>query len=245
MRIFSFIQWYHFGFLFISIALLGFGLSGLFIEIVFRFGSKRNRFKINSWAISLSSSVSMLLGYLVLNYVQFDSFAFFWNMKQVFILLLYYVVLAVPFFLVGLCVGYAMFKKPAWTGRIYFYNMSGSAVGAILPLLLIARIGAERTVFLTAALAVVASAMYRASDLIDSTRRRMNLSNVLRFGASGVLLVFFVLLMVFTPQEVMAIPNQYKSLTQARKYPDSSVVDFLTGFCDAEFWRNQSLYVQG
>jgi hypothetical protein len=229
MRIFSFIQWYHFGFLFISIALLGFGLSGLFIEIVFRFGSNRNRLKINSWAISLSSSASMLMGYLILNYVQFDSFAFFWSMKQVFILLLYYVVLAVPFFLVGLCVGYAMFKKPAWTGRIYFYNMSGSAVGAILPLLLIARIGAERTVFLTAALAVVASAMYRASDLIDSTRRRLNLSNVLRFGASGVLLVFFMLLMVFTPQEVMARPNQYKSLTQARKYPDSSVMDFFWG----------------
>lgn len=229
IRIFSFIQWYHYGFLFISIALLGFGLSGLFIEIIFRFGSNRNRFKINSWAISLSSSVSMLLGYLVLNYVQFDSFAFFWSTKQVFILLLYYVVLTVPFFLVGLCVGYAMFKKPAWTGRIYFYNMSGSAAGALLPLLLVARIGAERTVFLTAVLAVVASLIYRTSDIIDSTRRRLNLNNVLRFGASGVLLMFFVLLMVYTPQEVMARPNQYKSLMQVRKYPDSSVVDSFWG----------------
>ncbi|MCL5985390.1 MAG: hypothetical protein M1371_02350 [Actinobacteria bacterium] len=229
MRIFSFIQWYHFGFLFISIALLGFGFSGLFIEIIFRLGNNRNRFKINSWAISLSSSASMLAGYLVLNYVQFDSFAFFWSMKQVFILLLYYVVLAVPFFLVGLCVGYAMFKKPAWISRIYFYNMSGSAIGALLPLLLISQIGAERTIFLTAALAAIASAMYRASDLIDSTRRRLNLNNILRFGASGMLLVFFALLMAFTPQEVMARPNQYKSLAQVLKYPDSSVMDFFWG----------------
>ena len=229
MRIFSFIQWNNFGFLFISIALLGFGLSGSFIETASRIRSNRNRLKVNSWAVSLSCSVSMLAGYLIIDYIQFDSVAFFWSAKQVFVLLLYYVVLAIPFFLTGLCVGYAMLKKPSWTSRIYFYNMSGSAIGALLPLLLVARIGAERTIFLTALLAAVASVIYRTSDLIDSTRRRLNLNNVLRFGASGALLVFFGLLMAFTPHEFEVKPNQYKGLTQVLNYPDSRIVDFFWG----------------
>src|SRR5512138_536278 len=69
IRVLSVSLWYHFAFMIISIALLGFGISGVTIVI----SEKINRSKINNF-LSLTStlySISILICFVIINKIPF------------------------------------------------------------------------------------------------------------------------------------------------------------------------------
>src|SRR5574341_564023 len=115
-RVFSIAQFYHFAFLVVSLALLGFGASGSLLALWPRLRERA----FHPW-YALGFGVTALLAYLFVNYLPFNLLA-----------------LAVPFVFVGALVGALLSTGASEAGRIYGANLLGSALGAVLPPAIIA-----------------------------------------------------------------------------------------------------------
>ena len=91
-RRFSVAQFYHFAFLVVSLALLGFGASGSLL-------AAWPRLRGASWrpVYALAFGPATVLAYFVLNRWSFDSYAIAWDRTQVWRLLANLVFLAIPF----------------------------------------------------------------------------------------------------------------------------------------------------
>ena len=110
-RVFSIAEWYHFAFMVVSLALLGFGASGSFLSLFPRLLEK----KLNHLLVVFAAlfSVGCLSGYLIINSIPFDSYRMAWESHQLLYLLIYYLSLSVPFFFTGLTLGIALSKTPS------------------------------------------------------------------------------------------------------------------------------------
>ena len=154
-RLFSVAQFYHFAFLIVSIALLGFGTSGTFLTLRPNFGRENPTQRLG--VLSLLASIAMLGSYLLFNHLPFDSFNIAWDKKQFFILSLHYFVLALPFFFSGLAVGMLLSTHPHQAGLTYGTNLLGSALGCGLALVVPTLVDGEGSVLIASALAAAAA----------------------------------------------------------------------------------------
>ena len=128
-RIFSVTMWYHFAFMIVSIALFGFGASGAFLTI-FRGILKKDKNKVAMFLTSILSIV-IILSMLIISRVPLDLFQISDNPLNLFKMFLYYLILAIPFFMSGLYSVYLFSIFPEKTGKIYFLNLVGSGIGCI------------------------------------------------------------------------------------------------------------------
>ena len=129
-RVFSVAQWYHFAFMVVSLALLGFGASGSLLSLFPRLVKKQlNRLLAVCAALF---SLSCLGSYLLVNSIPFDSYRVAWESRQLLYLAVYYLSLAVPFLFTGLALGAALSKMPSQAGKLYSFNMLGSGLGCLL-----------------------------------------------------------------------------------------------------------------
>jgi hypothetical protein len=131
-RLFSVAQFYHFAFMIVSIALLGFGASGTALTI-FPALQKVNPGQQLS-RLAFATGISILSAYLLTNWLHFDSFSIAWDRRQVWILILQYIALAAPFFFSGLALGFLLNRSPQHAGATYAVNLTGSATGCLLAL---------------------------------------------------------------------------------------------------------------
>jgi hypothetical protein len=88
-RIFSVAQFYHFAFMIVSVALLGYGASGTALAIFPGFQHYKPAQSLASF--SLGTGFSMLVSYLLINWLPFDSYSLLVDQRQVFILILHYI----------------------------------------------------------------------------------------------------------------------------------------------------------
>lgn len=135
MRIFSIAQWHHFAYMIISIAMLGFGASGCALALGRRLMAGREA----AWlrAAALAATASLVVCHAAAQAVPFETFQLVSQRVQLGYLLALYVILAVPFFLVATCITLAFFLAPDRVGRVYFFNMAGSGLGAAAVALLL------------------------------------------------------------------------------------------------------------
>lgn len=208
-RLFSVAQFYHFAFLVVSLALLGFGASGSLLAAWPRLRSPGWR---PVWALAFGPA--LIGAYLVLNRWAFDSYAIAWDRAQVWRLLANLLCLAVPFTLAGALIG-ALLADPALAaGRVYGANMIGSAAGAALAPLLLAWLGDERILLLASALAACSGMI-----LVPAGLRRARAGQ-----AFGLLVTGASLALLLTPPEALTIePSPYKALSHFRRNPDATL----------------------
>src|SRR5262249_50637081 len=92
-RVLSVALWYHFGFLVISTALLGFGVSGVVLAL---WQGLRERVALDRTLALLTMLFGVLtvVGFWLLQRIPFDPFNLFADRRQLLFMLLYYVVLA-------------------------------------------------------------------------------------------------------------------------------------------------------
>ena len=126
-RLFSVAQFYHFAFMIVSLALLGFGASGSALALAPHWGRRHPDRALAR--LSLGFALSSLGGYLLTNHIPFDSFSIAWDRRQAGVLALHYLALAAPFFCSGAAVGLLLAARPRQAARTYFVNLSGSAAG--------------------------------------------------------------------------------------------------------------------
>ncbi|HXF84381.1 MAG TPA: hypothetical protein VNK49_03250 [Anaerolineales bacterium] len=217
-RLFSVAQFYHFAFMIVSIALLGFGASGTALTLfpALRKGDPKMRLG----QLGFAMGVSILTAYLLVNHLPFDSFSIAWDRRQVWILTLHYIALAAPFFFSGMALGFLLNIFPHSAGTTYAINLFGAAVGCVIALFTPPYLGAEGMVTLSLALALLAG-------LITSFPLR---SPTFLFLATSALL-FFSLLdlgLRFTDNPSFGFLelriSPYKSLSYALQYPGAQVI---------------------
>ena len=109
-RLFSVAQFYHFAFMIVSIALLGFGASGTALTVFPALRKAEPGRRLSQ--LAFATGLSILAAYLLTNWLPFDSFSIAWDRKQVPILILHYVLLAAPFFFSGTALGLLLSASP-------------------------------------------------------------------------------------------------------------------------------------
>ncbi len=219
-RLFSVAQFYHFAFMIVSIALLGFGASGTALSIVPRLRNADPGRRLSQ--LALCTGLTILAAYLLTNWLPFDSFNIAWDRKQIPILILNYLALAAPFFFSGMALGLLLAASPDTAGSTYAANLFGSAGGCLIALIVPAWVGAEGIVLLAAALAALAG-LLPALVLRPSPRPL-----VLGTSALLALALCIIGLRLATGRSLPLFDlrlSPYKSLSYALQYPGSRVID--------------------
>jgi len=218
-RLFSVAQFYHFAFMIVSIALLGFGLSGTVLAIFP--GIQRGEPAQSLGWLALASGLSMLGAYLLTNWLPFDSYSLLVDNRQVFILVLHYLVLAMPFFFSGMALGILLSKYPEQAGATYAVNLLGSAFGCAIALLAPAIVGGEGMVTLSAMLAGIAA---MCATRLQPIKNPLSLAAIAMF----MITLLDLSLRLATPAGLPAFDlhiSPYKSLSYALQYPGSWVMN--------------------
>lgn len=158
-KIFSFILWYHFGFLAVSSALLGFSASGVFLALAPKLLARCGDRTLGGLAIVGGiATVAVFAGILqlpfnpllILKRVPPDGIVADWGELTNFAG--FVALLLVPFFFMGLMLSIAIAKNPAGVGRIYFANLVGSAAGCLVSIPVLDYVGGDKAVILCGAL---------------------------------------------------------------------------------------------
>lgn len=210
-RVFAIAQGYHFGFLAISLALLGFGASGTALALGARSGTR------SPLSPSLLSNLAILLplvllaSYLTANNLPFDPYLVAWNPIQLVYLVAYLLALTIPFFVVGLLQGLALILWSQHSASLYGANLLGSSVGCLIALAALTWMSVPNVVIVAAMMAAV-GALALAAGL--TSRRAL-------FPAVEVVLLIGL---VWTSPAWLEIQlSPYKTLNQLLNDPEARV----------------------
>ena len=129
VRLLAIVEWHHFAFMVISIALLGFGASGTYLSLVRErlSGRKQKAFAANAVLFGLLAPI----GFVFAQSLPFDSLEIFWRPGQLLYMPVLYLALGIPFFCGANCVALALMRDAQSIGRVYRYNLLGSGLGAL------------------------------------------------------------------------------------------------------------------
>jgi predicted membrane-bound spermidine synthase len=146
-RIFSATIWYHFAFVAISVALLGWGLGGFAVHLLRR-RLPPSREAAALFALLYGLSIPLALWLIVRLPFLPDRLAF------------YFLVALGPFFLAGVALSmlFAALQKDA--ARLYFADLTGASLGALAVTFLLSWLGGENAVLAVAIAPLVASALF-------------------------------------------------------------------------------------
>lgn len=209
-RIFSVAEWYHFAFMAIALALLGFGSSGAVLSIFPSLLRRELRLFIACCGIAFACTA--VGSYCIANLLPFDSFRLGWDRLQWLYLGAYFLVLFVPFFFSGFAIGAALAKMPQKAGELYASSMVGSGLGCLVAVAVPPLFGGGGSVVLIAAVSLVASVLLFWKTFKPGT--------LLSLAA----LTAFVFLSLNLPAVLEVRMSPYKGLQQALKYPDSRLL---------------------
>jgi SAM-dependent methyltransferase len=212
-RLFSIVQWHHYAYMVISIALLGYGASGAFLALA---GEALRRHLGAAFAAGAALfAVSAVLSFAVAERLPFNPLAVIWEPRQLLFLPILYALFALPFFGAATCIGLALAAFPHRVGRIYRYDLMGAAAGAIGLML------ALFVVFPDAALRLVALMGLLAATLAISLRD----SGAIRKSRAAACSVAAVAACVALPPSWTALHlSEYKGLSQALLVPGAEVL---------------------
>src|SRR5690348_720784 len=127
-RVLSVALWYHFGFLVISMALLGFGASGVTLAL---WQGLRERMDLDRalTVLALLFGVATVGCFWLLQRIPFDPFDFLTDRRQLGFTPLYFVVIAAPFFTSGLALALLFTRGSRAIHRLYAFDLFGAGLG--------------------------------------------------------------------------------------------------------------------
>ena len=208
LRLFAIVQWHHFAYLAISVALLGFGAAGTFVTLA------RHRL-LNFYPVSFSLAaaafgVAAVVCFAAAERIPFSILEIGWNGRQLLGLVAIYALLFFPFFCAAtaLCVAYTGFG--AHIARLYGADILGAGLGSLgmLALLFVLHPADALRAILALGLAAAALAAWPAA-------KRWSALLALAAIASPWLLP--------TPM-LDLVASDYKDLRQALRIKDAHVV---------------------
>lgn len=205
-RFFSVAQWHHFAFMVVSIALLGYGASGSFL-MLFPSILKKESSKLLS-LLSILFSITALLSYTIANHLSFDMAKIAWDTNQLIYILVYYILLSIPFFIAGMIISIVITLSSKDVNKIYFFDLIGASIGCLLPLIIFPLFGGTGLLLASAILALFASLFFSPSR---------------RFPVLFLALIIFFIIIKPTFLEINM--SQFKSLNVALKFPEAKHIN--------------------
>lgn len=167
-RIFSFTLWYHYAYVTISVALLGYGASGSFLAVAPELPGRVPAARL-TW-LALGCGAAIVLGLVVFAEMPFHPFRLVTTIvsgkpgeldwMQFVYLPLFYLAVITPFFLAGLCISTALRTCSADVSRLYFFDLVGAAVGCLLVVFVINAVGTPVAVVVAAGAATLAAVAF-------------------------------------------------------------------------------------
>ncbi|HEX9616935.1 MAG TPA: hypothetical protein VGA03_05925 [Anaerolineales bacterium] len=225
-RLLAVAQYYHFAFLVVSLALLGFGASGSLLSLsprVYRGsggigGPEQAGGRLLGFA-GLAFAASAGLAYGVVNLLPFDSYSIAWDPRQIFYFGLYYLALTAPFLFAGIGIGGALAAGAGRSHLVYSANLLGSGVGVLLAPLALWATGVPGAVLVSALVGLLAA---YSSGRAWRTPARIGFGLALLAGAAGFTALGAANLGERAPLGMTI--SQYKGLANARRYPGSETI---------------------
>jgi hypothetical protein len=132
MQVLSIVQWHHFAYMVISVALLGFGAAGTVLALFRTWLLKHIQLLLPVLMISCGVTMSLVVYLSQLSFIRFDSYLLFSNYAHIGRLLLTYLLFFIPFLLGALAIGLIFDHYVSAIGKVYFANLLGSAAGGLL-----------------------------------------------------------------------------------------------------------------
>ena len=130
MRLFSIIQWHHFAYMIISLALLGYGVSGVFLAFYRDWLSARFEWVFPGGILLFSLTLPGC--FWLAQRLPFNPAELFWSPAQPLYLLTLYLLLALPFFFAASAVGLALFRYREHVASIYAADLAGAGLGSLV-----------------------------------------------------------------------------------------------------------------
>ncbi len=213
MRLLSIIQWHHFAYMVISLALLGYGVSGTFLTLAkdLLLRNFARAYLINAALFGITSVCCFLLA----EYVRFNALEIVWDAHQILRLLFMYFFLMIPFFCAANCIGLAFTKFKDKIGRIYLFDLVGAGFGAIGIVLIL------HVLFAAPCLGVI-SAVALAAASVATLDKDFGRNYAFAAGFLACAVAAF-LLWSYSPHELEI--SQYKSLPKALLVPETEVIE--------------------
>lgn len=167
-RVLSVANWYHFGFLVVSTALLGFGASGVTLSLW-------TRLRVETPLNHALASLSLLFGFVsvasfwLMQRIPFQPFRLLLDRSQLLYTLLYYLILAAPFFCSGLAISLLLTRGGQEVNRLYAADLLGAGLGCVAVCAVMLVVGGSGTVVVAAIFGVLAALAFNSFRLSKLT----------------------------------------------------------------------------
>jgi Spermine/spermidine synthase domain len=206
-KMFSIQYWYHFAYLIISIALLGFGTSG---TIIFLFRKTlKVHFPLVLFSCALLLVLSMWLNICLNRKIAFNPLMIIWDKNEIVHLLYLSLSIFIPFFLGALCIGISFVIASNYIHRIYFANLAGSGLGSLIILLTFLHIGPYEIMLVITLMTILAA--------LGGSTSYVRQGIALVAGIAGILIYIFLFRSLPLPMSNFKELAQAENLTAARK----------------------------
>jgi hypothetical protein len=210
MRMLSIVQWHHFAYMIISLALLGYGASGTFIALSKRW--LKPRFEMVFSLCGLLFSATMVGCFVLGQRVPFNALEIVWDPRQFGYLAVTYLVFFVPFFFAACCIGLAFTCRPSYIKQIYFFDLLGAGLGAMLIVGSLFVLSPQDALIMLAITAMLASA---AMGFMSTARKPLLALQV----------ICLVALLFGLPRDWLDLRiSEYKGLNQATQVIGSNIL---------------------
>jgi hypothetical protein len=209
MQILSVTQWYHFAYMVISVAMLGFGVSGSVLAIGRRWFLERIDTLLPLLMILSGLSMAIVIPVTQSAIGGFDMYLLFVDTSQIGLLVITYLIYVLPFFLGALAIGLVFIKYVSDIGTVYFANLIGSGLGGLVAVAFLWWFFPNQLPGCIALFSIIAGMLlipkqYRTGFLTLST-----------------LALMAVLFFIFRPPELTV--SEYKSISYAMNLPQATV----------------------
>lgn len=208
LRLFAIIQWHHFAYLAISVALLGIGAAGTFVTL-----SRRWLLALYPYSFIFAAAafaVAAVACFAAAERVPFNALEIAWNPQQFLGLAAIYVLLFVPFFCAAtaLCIAYTSFGRHI--PQIYAADILGAGLGSLGLLAVLVFLHPADALRVICALGLAAAAL----AAWPATKR----------WAAMLALAASVGPWLLPAQALQLVVSDYKDLRQALRVKDARIV---------------------
>lgn len=208
IQMLSYSQWHHFAYLAVSIAMLGFGASGVILS-VYSTTLVRLAPRVLPWLFA-SCGLLIIISPMVINspLVRFDPFLLFTSLSHIIRLLTTCFILTLPFLAGAMVIGLYFMVRSQHIPLLYAWNLAGSALGGITLVLL------SRWLLPMNLASIFGLWVIVAGCLVESSAR---------YRVTGVIL-FALGVVVLVAQPRLPYVSEYKALSQTLLLPGTKVV---------------------
>lgn len=219
-RLLAVAQFYHFAFLVVSLALLGFGASGSLLSMVPRLVQQAPARLVARCGVAFA--ITAALAYVVVNLLPFDSYSIAWDRRQVGYFVLYYLALTLPFLCAGIGTGAALAGSRGRSHLIYAANLLGSAAGVLLAPVLLELAGVPAAVLASGLIALLPAVARGIAARRDGPRGRLGASAGIAACAIGLAALIALSALNLSGRGPLGLTlSPYKGLSYAQRYPGS------------------------